>query len=129
MMRANNTPASIPTPKAETTEPIRFFARKEPEVIRAIEYTGDNIHDLFSFLPADTVSSFVVINNQPHIRTLEGDLALHAGDFVIEGYLGELHPMRPDKFWAMYDEVPPTETSKISKAVRAARAIHVNPVQ
>jgi hypothetical protein len=39
------------------------------------------------------------------IRTLEGDMKVSPGDYVIRGVQGEFYPCKPDIFQATYDEV------------------------
>jgi hypothetical protein len=40
------------------------------------------------------------------IRTLEGDMRVSVGDFVIRGVQGEFYPCKPAVFAATYEEVP-----------------------
>lgn len=39
------------------------------------------------------------------IRTLEGDMVVSFGDWIIKGVKGELYPCKPDIFEATYDPV------------------------
>jgi hypothetical protein len=39
------------------------------------------------------------------IRTLEGDMRVSPGDYVIRGVQGEFYPCKPDIFEATYEEV------------------------
>lgn len=39
------------------------------------------------------------------IRTLEGDMRVSVGDFVIQGVSGEFYPCKPDIFDKTYEEV------------------------
>lgn len=45
--------------------------------------------------------------DEPHytIRTLEGDMRVNIGDYIIRGVKGELYPCKPDIFAATYDAV------------------------
>jgi hypothetical protein len=43
------------------------------------------------------------------IRTLEGEMVITPGDFVIRGVQGEFYPCKPDIFEATYEEVNQTE--------------------
>lgn len=47
-----------------------------------------------------------------HLRivTLEGDLRVEWGDFIIQGVKGELYACKPDIFWATYEEENPEAT-------------------
>lgn len=40
------------------------------------------------------------------VRTLEGDMTIALGDWVIRGVSGEFYPCKPDIFAATYDEEP-----------------------
>lgn len=39
------------------------------------------------------------------VRTLEGDMHVSVGDYIIQGVSGELYPCKPDIFEKSYDEV------------------------
>ena len=39
------------------------------------------------------------------IRTLEGDMRVSLGDWIIRGPLGEVYPCKPDQFDAAYERV------------------------
>jgi hypothetical protein len=45
--------------------------------------------------------------DDPHhyIKTLEGQMAVSNGDWIIKGVKGELYPCKPDIFAATYDPV------------------------
>ena len=40
------------------------------------------------------------------IKTLEGTMRAHVGDWIIRGVKGEIYPCKDDIFWATYEEVP-----------------------
>ena len=44
-------------------------------------------------------------NDSLGVHTLEGDLVVSWGDWIIQGVKGELYPCKPDIFDATYDEV------------------------
>lgn len=44
-------------------------------------------------------------NVEMHIRTLEGTMIAHYGDWVIQGVKGELYPCKPDIFESTYEKV------------------------
>jgi hypothetical protein len=46
------------------------------------------------------------------IKTLEGDMQVEIGDWVITGVKGERYPCKPDIFAATYDHAPECETNK-----------------
>lgn len=40
---------------------------------------------------------------QPYVETLEGDMAVSPGDWIITGVKGERYPCKPDIFDATYE--------------------------
>ena len=79
---------------------------KKPIVIEAIQYNGINITEIESFLVSKlpTVWSSVE-DTQLVIPTLEGDMKVSKGDYVIKGIKGEFYPCKPDVFEKTYDVV------------------------
>jgi len=84
--------------------------RKKPAVIDAIQFQG--FTDGPDYLPKyilDFVgeSSGVLINRKGDlvIATLEGDMVVSKGDYIIRGILGELYPCKPNIFEKTYDGV------------------------
>jgi len=78
--------------------------RKKPVVVTALQWTGDNTTEMMEFLQNDyitvSVDGFVI-----YIHTLEGEMAMHHGDWVIEGVKGEHYPCKDDIFRATYEAV------------------------
>lgn len=90
--------------------------RKKPVVIEAVRYG----HDLLD-VPAsrndpawitEAFESGVLHYNWPvspllkadlFIKTLEGELKVNNGDYIIRGVKGELYPCKPDIFKATYE--------------------------
>lgn len=76
--------------------------RKKPVVISAEQY-----------IPGARVPDGVVFRENPTshgdgvavIVTMEGDMTVSAGDWVITGVKGEHYPCKPDIFAATYDPV------------------------
>lgn len=66
--------------------------RKKPVEIQAIQFDGNNVDEIKAFAgdAFDTGSMTV--------HTLEGNKAVKAGDFVIQGVKGEFYPCGADKF-------------------------------
>ena len=86
--------------------------RKRPVEIDAFQWTGgpDQTEDPLWIVDAiaqgkvrfnDICSDKVSMT----IRTLEGDMTAHPGDWVIRGIKGELYPCRDDIFQATYEAV------------------------
>lgn len=75
--------------------------RKKPVVIEAIKYdgTGD------SFEQIDEFTDGHLFTNQGNvfIETLEGNMKVSNGDYVIRGVNGEFYPCKPDIFGKTYE--------------------------
>lgn len=81
---------------------IKFV--KKPVVIEAIQYLTDNIFEIIEFL-GDFPHSYLPSDQILVLRTLEGDMLVKHGDFVIKGAFGEFYPCKPDIFKETYSEV------------------------
>ena len=91
------------------------FFRKKPVVIEAIQYTGENLHEVLEFTGKhpkwhewfetyETYESFVKSHgNIFKIITLEGTMAAMPGDWIIRGVKGEYYPCKPDIFFVTYE--------------------------
>ena len=79
---------------------------KKPVVIEAIQYDGTNITEIESFVgeKLSTIMSSVE-DTQLVIPTLEGDMKVSKGDYVIKGIKGEFYPCKPDIFKSIYNVV------------------------
>lgn len=90
-----------------------LVARKKPVEIECIKFTGDNISELKNFVGDVLVVSFLQIDDpwSEHsdpdfsIRTLEGDMKISKGDFIIKGVNGEFYPCKPEIFEKTYEVV------------------------
>ena len=78
--------------------------KKKPIVIEAIQWTGRNDIEVCDFL-ANSESCFGYDAGKITIETLEGEMAVSVGDFVIKGIRGECYPCKPDIFKKTYEEV------------------------
>jgi hypothetical protein len=92
--------------------------RKKPVVVEAFQMTEarrwDNsewpnwLHEAWNRAAGD-VGAFWCGLQPPHenlyISTLEGDLKVEWGDWIIQGVQGELYPCKPDIFEATYGPV------------------------
>jgi len=78
--------------------------RKKPVVIEALEWDGENLSDLSTFIE-ETNAISVSSKGEVIIGTLEGDMMASKGDFIIKGVAGEFYPCKPDIFAATYEEV------------------------
>jgi hypothetical protein len=77
--------------------------RKKPVVIEAVQWTGNNLDELKSFVPREVRHDKI---NQPMgIITLEGVMTITEGDWIIKGIKDEFYPCKPDIFEATYEKV------------------------
>lgn len=87
--------------------------RKMPVTIEAIQWTGNNIAEIYSFMhPQEPVYvndlshiNFTNADDLIGIQTLEGLMVAGIGDWIIRGIQGELYPCKPDIFVTTYEEV------------------------
>ena len=76
--------------------------RKKPVVIEAIRFKGKkHSNELVMFVGHYLVDK----NDEFYIETLEGEMHVAQGDFVIKGIKGEFYPCKPDIFEATYERV------------------------
>jgi hypothetical protein len=71
--------------------------RKKPVVIEATQWWTHGDHP--AVVPARSV-----LTEQGCIKTLEGDMRVNPGDWIITGVKGEHYPCKPDIFEATYEE-------------------------
>jgi hypothetical protein len=82
--------------------------RKKPVVVEAIlvEIGYKNIRDIMEFVGSGNLCP---IERRPDyvlkIKTLEGNMAVSYGDYIIKGIKGEFYPCKPDIFEATYEAV------------------------
>lgn len=90
--------------------------RKKPVVIEAIQFNGNsNRTEIEAFvgrklkveLESDTAYEAGIAPPvfSLFIETLEGEMKVSMGDFVIRGVNGEFYPCKPDIFAKTYEEV------------------------
>ena len=79
--------------------------RKKPVVIEAIQFTGKNCFEIFAFIGDHEALNCDMIHStdNPVIQTLEGQMTVSEGDFVIKGVKGEFYPCKPDIFAMTYE--------------------------
>jgi hypothetical protein len=76
--------------------------RKKPVEIEAIQYTEDNYSEIYAFLGKEDEG---FMGEWFKIKTLEGDMIAHVGDYIIKGVKGEFYPCKPDIFELTYEKV------------------------
>lgn len=89
-------------------------AREKPVEIECFEFDGDlvNAHGQF-YVPdfAESAYNSGILFYREHkgspgelfVKTLEGDMHVSVGDYVIQGVNGWLYPCKPDIFKKTYD--------------------------
>lgn len=84
-------------------------ARKKPVVIEAVRFylsNPDSIDDAKAFTGehfAEYQEHYASDKRNYYIRTLEGEMKLADGDYIIKGVNGEFYPCKPDIFEKTYD--------------------------
>lgn len=81
--------------------------RKRPVVIEAVQWTGDNLDELFKL--EDFKLNYTYMNGNFDkvlgVYSLEGIMWASVGDYIIKGIKGEFYPCKPDIFKETYEEV------------------------
>lgn len=85
--------------------------KTKPVEIEAIQWTGLNLEEIKAFVGGSLIydildTAWEVGKGRPHvfikIKTLEGDMNVSKGDYIIKGLLGEFYPCKPDVFEKKY---------------------------
>lgn len=84
---------------------VKTFVKKPVEIC-AVQWTGDNFREIVDFVGVKNL----VWNGRCgdvnlNIYTLEGNLHIEVGDWIICGIKGEFYPCKPDIFEQTYEEV------------------------
>lgn len=81
--------------------------RKKPVVIEAIQFTGGNDGEILSWATRFSLENPIEmgVSGTLYIHTLEGQMTVSKGDWVIKGVQGEFYPCKPDIFEATYEAV------------------------
>ena len=88
--------------------------KKKPVTIEAVQFDGLNLTEIKDFV-GDNCDVEIYDNwvtppvARVIIHTLEGDMEVSKGDYVIKGVKGEFYPCKPDIFQQTYES---TETQK-----------------
>lgn len=78
--------------------------RKKPVVVEAIVATVENMKEIKEFT-GDEGLIYDPLTDTYYIRTLEGDMKISSGDYIIKGVAGEFYPCKPDIFHETYELV------------------------
>lgn len=76
--------------------------KKKPVVVEAIEFDGDNFYEVEQFVKGNVFYDFL---ERLYIGTLEGEMLVREGDFIIKGVEGEFYPCKPNVFHKTYEEI------------------------
>lgn len=86
--------------------------RKKPVIVEAFKYDGDLIYSngepyVPSWAMAANENGTFVWKGQGdlYIKTLEGDMLVTPGDYIIKGVQSELYPCKPDIFEMTYEKL------------------------
>lgn len=84
--------------------------RKIPVVVEAVQYNPGNgpqpWWDMQDFIgPENMIPYFLDEKGTFAIRTLEGDMRVSPGDWVVKGIKGEFWPVKPDIFALTYEPI------------------------
>ena len=84
--------------------------RKKPVVVEAFQFDGDLMNSKGDYYVPDwaveaymTGVLFVKDAGELYVKTLEGEMHVSVGDYVIQGVNGELYPCKPDIFKKTYN--------------------------
>lgn len=80
--------------------------RKKPVVIEAMQYTGDNIEEIWDWATATDIYGPVNGDENAYVFTLEGRMRCRPGDWIIRGVAGEFYPCAAGIFAETYEKVP-----------------------
>jgi hypothetical protein len=80
--------------------------RKKPVTIDAIRWTGDNYDDLVKFVMNSTLLGRGY-SSRVFVKTLEGEMTVDKGDWIIKGVAGEFYPIKHEIFANTYDPTDP----------------------
>jgi hypothetical protein len=77
--------------------------RKKPVIVEAVQvnFGYTNVLEIKAFVGESFVDMFN--GKVPYIKTLEGDMYISDGDYIIKGVQGEFYPCKPDIFEATYE--------------------------
>jgi hypothetical protein len=77
---------------------------KKPITIQAIQYNGENINEITDFIGVENINFYESESSKNwYIKTLEGNMMVSNGDYVIRGIKGEFYPCKSDIFEMTYD--------------------------
>ena len=78
--------------------------RKKPVVVEAIHWFDDGEEAFIALMRFCNKCYFRASNRELTIATLEGEMLVSPGDYIIKGTKGEFYPCKPDIFEDIYTE-------------------------
>ncbi len=82
---------------------IKTYITKPVEK-QAIQWDGKNFDEILKFVGESLDYEYVEAGINLRIKTLEGNMDVSIGDFIIKGLRGEFYPCKPDVFLKTYEE-------------------------
>jgi len=82
--------------------------RKKPVEVWAMQWDGTTsgaLHIIAWSKGFNNARDIIAVHEDLVIRTLEGDMTVSPGDYVIRGIKGEFYPCKPDIFEETYEAV------------------------
>lgn len=81
--------------------------RKKPVEVDVIKWDGSNAEEVCKFVKSGNIVKFKKSDNgySLFIVTLEGEMRVKEGDYIICGVHGEYYPCDPDIFNKTYEKV------------------------
>lgn len=76
--------------------------RKKPVDAMVLQYTGDNAEAIKNFTAGSQTEAFIK-DKDLYIKTLEGDMEVKPGSYVVRGVKGEYWAVAEDIFKETYD--------------------------
>jgi hypothetical protein len=112
--------------------------RKKPVIIEAVQFDGLNPTEIKDFVGENCEVEIYDNEVTPPvahivIHTLEGDMEVSKGDYVIKGVKGEFYPCKPDIFEQTYEsaetqkELEEMELEKFTEKMDAWKARYNYP--
>lgn len=110
---------------------------KKPIEIEAIQWTGFNLEEIKSFVGNQLIyeifdgawqAGMAPPRVEMKIKTLEGEMQVSVGDYIIRGVKGEFYPCKPDIFEMTYEAksenaTPENETDLLEKEIERLNKI------
>lgn len=76
-------------------------ARKKPVAVEVMKTTDENVTKIKEFVGDDVI--FDLESGTYYIKTLEGNMKVTVGDYIIKGVNNEFYPCKPDIFEKTYE--------------------------